>query len=457
MKFTRLRLSGFKSFVDPTELFIEPGLTGIVGPNGCGKSNLLEAFRWVMGENRPTSMRGAGMEDVIFAGSAGRPSRNNAEATLIIDNSDRSSPAPYNESETVEVTRRIEREAGSAYRINGRDVRQRDVHIFFADASTGSTSPALVRQGQISIIVNQKPLARRALLEEAAGISGLHQRRHEAELRLKAAETNLARLDDVIAEVETQFDGLKRQARQASRYRNLSGLIRRAEAMVFLLRWQAAEAQAETASQALSAAEAAVAERTERAARASASQAKAAGSLPPLRETEAAKSAALQRLIHERDALDAEETRAREEAQRMRQRIGLAEQDLSRERELEQDANSALKGLSQEAHTIEETSSRATSLPPRNTPAKCRLLRPLLARLMYSKRKHVPKPPAQPRARPASPWRPRGRARPRRPKPKASPASRSTKSSLKCSAFLPKSMRSPICCGQRGKTCGRRS
>ncbi len=359
MKFTRLRLSGFKSFVDPTELFIEPGLTGIVGPNGCGKSNLLEAFRWVMGENRPTSMRGAGMEDVIFAGSAGRPSRNNAEATLIIDNSDRSSPAPYNETETVEVTRRIEREAGSAYRINGRDVRQRDVHIFFADASTGSTSPALVRQGQISIIVNQKPLARRALLEEAAGISGLHQRRHEAELRLKAAETNLARLDDVIAEVETQFDGLKRQARQASRYRNLSGLIRRAEAMVFLLRWQAAEAQAETASQALSAAEAAVAERTERAARASASQAKAAGSLPPLRETEAAKSAALQRLIHERDALDAEETRAREEAQRMRQRIGLAEQDLSRERELEQDANSALKGLSQEAHTIEETSSRA--------------------------------------------------------------------------------------------------
>ncbi len=358
MKFTRLRLSGFKSFVDPTELFIEPGLTGVVGPNGCGKSNLLEAMRWVMGENRPTSMRGSGMEDVIFAGSAGRPSRNNAEVTLIIDNSDRSAPAPYNEHETIEVTRRIEREAGSAYRINGRDVRQRDVHIFFADASTGSSSPALVRQGQISIIINQKPLSRRALLEEAAGISGLHQRRHEAELRLKAAETNLARLDDVIAEVDTQFQGLKRQARQASRYRNLSGLIRRAEALVFLLRWRAAEEQAEAAAQAVAVAEATVAERTASTAQTSAAQAKTAAGLPSLRDTEAAKGAALQRLIHERDALDAEETRAREEAQRMRQRIGLAEHDLKRERELEQDANSALKEQSQEARLIEETNAR---------------------------------------------------------------------------------------------------
>ena len=202
MKFTRLRLSGFKSFVDPTELVIEPGLTGVVGPNGCGKSNLLEAMRWVMGENRPTSMRGSGMDDVIFAGAGSRPMRNNAEVTLFIDNSDRSAPAPYNEYDSVEITRRIEREAGSVYRINGREVRQRDVQIFFADASTGSASPALVRQGQIGILINQKPLSRRAILEEAAGIAGLHQRRHEAELRLKAAETNLSRLNDVIGEVE---------------------------------------------------------------------------------------------------------------------------------------------------------------------------------------------------------------------------------------------------------------
>ena len=259
MRFSRLRLSGFKSFVDPTELIIEPGLTGVVGPNGCGKSNLLEALRWVMGENRPTSMRGSGMDDVIFSGSATRPSRNNAEAVLFIDNTDRSAPAPYNELEIIEVTRRIEREMGSVYRINGREVRQRDVHIFFADASTGSSSPALVRQGQIGVLINQKPLARRALLEEAAGISGLHQRRHEAELRLKAAETNLARLDDVIAEVEGQFRGLKNQARQATRYRNLSGLIRRAEAVVFLLRWQEAEAQSQIASLISSSADAVVA------------------------------------------------------------------------------------------------------------------------------------------------------------------------------------------------------
>src|SRR6202008_3517811 len=275
--------SGFKSFVDPSELFIEPGLTGIIGPNGCGKSNLLEAIRWVMGENRPTSMRGSGMDDVIFAGSAGRPMRNHAEAVLIIDNSDRTAPAPYNDFDAVEISRRIEREMGSTYRINGREVRQRDVQIFFADASTGSQSPALVRQGQIAVLISQKPLQRRAILEEAAGIAGLHQRRHEAELRLKAAEANLLRLDDVIAEIETQLQGLKRQARQASRYRNLSGHIRKAEALVFLLRWQAAEAVESATVHALREVSIVVAERTQNAAAASTEQAKAAKALSPLR------------------------------------------------------------------------------------------------------------------------------------------------------------------------------
>jgi chromosome segregation protein len=361
LKFTRLRLNGFKSFVDPTELLIEPGLSGVVGPNGCGKSNLLEAMRWVMGENRPTSMRGSGMDDVIFGGAGTRPMRNNAEVILFVDNADRSAPAPYNEFDVVEISRRIEREAGSVYRINGREVRQRDVQIFFADASTGSASPALVRQGQIGILINQKPLARRAILEEAAGIAGLHQRRHEAELRLKAAETNMARLDDVIAEVDTQYQALKRQARQASRYRNLSGLIHKAEAMLFLLRWRELEAASQAADAHLEQAMAIVAERTGHAAEASAAQANAAAGLPPLRETEAAKGAALQRLIHERNSLDAEEARARDDAQRMRQRIGQAEQDRARETGLDKDAAAALSDLSAESAELSEANAMAAS------------------------------------------------------------------------------------------------
>jgi chromosome segregation protein len=359
LKFSRLRLSGFKSFVDPTELFIEHGLTGVVGPNGCGKSNLLEALRWVMGENRPTSMRGAGMEDVIFSGTGSRPMRNNAEVTLVIDNTDRSAPSPYTEFDTIEVSRRIERDAGSIYRINGRDVRQRDVQIFFADAATGSSSPALVRQGHIGILINQKPLSRRAILEEAAGIGGLHQRRHEADLRLKAAETNLARLDDIISEVEGQLQGLKRQARQAVRYRNLSGVIHKAEAVAFYLRWKSAEELEQSTAAKLEQANAVVAETSDTAAKAATARVDAANTLPPLRNAEAERAAALQRLMHERDALDAEVNRAHEEAQRIRQRIEQAGQDRSREQTLEQDAASAIAALEDEARTLQSASASA--------------------------------------------------------------------------------------------------
>jgi chromosome segregation protein len=352
LKFTRLRLSGFKSFVEPTELFVEPGLTAVIGPNGCGKSNLFDAMRWVMGETRPSSVRGSEMDDVIFSGSSGRPARNVAEVTLFIDNSDRTAGGAFNECEMIEVSRRIEREAGSVYRINGRDVRQRDVQIFFADASSGAGSTAFVRQGQIGLLISQKPLARRAILEEAAGIGGLHQRRHEAELRLRAAETNLSRLEDVIREVEGQLASLKRQARQASRYRNLSGHIRKAEALAHYLRWTAAEARAAVSAEELSTAAELVAAATEAAARASTTQSDAAATLPPLRQAEAERGAAHHRLIAQREQLDAEEQRAREAAQRIRQLIAQGEADAEREQLLEHDADSALSDLGRETRTL---------------------------------------------------------------------------------------------------------
>ena len=209
VQFTKLRLSGFKSFVDATELAIEPGVTGVVGPNGCGKSNLVEALRWAMGETSPKSMRGKEMDDVIFAGSANRPSRNVADVIIHLDNSQRKAPAMFNDFDEIEVERRIERGCGSTYRVNGKEVRARDVQLLFADAATGAHSTALVSQGRIGAIINAKPADRRSLLEEAAGITGLHSRRHEAELRLRAAETNLERLDDVIATLVSQLQGLK--------------------------------------------------------------------------------------------------------------------------------------------------------------------------------------------------------------------------------------------------------
>ena len=238
MQFKRIRLSGFKSFVDPTELIIEPGLTGIVGPNGCGKSNLLEAMRWCMGENSAKRMRGEAMDDVIFSGTERRPSRNLAEVTLLLDNSDRKAPAQFNDSNELEVSRRIERESGSAFRINGTEVRAKDVQLLFADAATGAHSPALVSQGKVSTFINAKPQERRQILEEAAGITGLHSRRKEAETRLRAAENNLVRLDDIILQMEAQAASLKRQARQATRYKNIAGDIRKTEAILLHLKWR---------------------------------------------------------------------------------------------------------------------------------------------------------------------------------------------------------------------------
>ena len=254
MKIDKLRLMGFKSFVEPTDLLIHRGLTGVVGPNGCGKSNLLEALRWVMGESSYKSMRASAMDDVIFSGTQSRPARNAAEVAINVDNSERIAPAQFNDSDIIEVTRRIERDSGSSYRINGREARARDIKILFEDAATGARSPALVRQGQIGEIVNAKPEQRRRVLEDAAGIAGLHSRRHEAELRLKAAENNLARLGDIIEQLKSQRDGLKRQARQARRYSELTDQIRQAEAVVLFLAWQRAQAEVTSEETALEAA-----------------------------------------------------------------------------------------------------------------------------------------------------------------------------------------------------------
>ncbi|MBL9095996.1 MAG: chromosome segregation protein SMC [Alphaproteobacteria bacterium] len=353
MKFSRLRLVGFKSFVEPTDLPIEQGLTGIVGPNGCGKSNLLEALRWVMGENSAKSMRGGAMDDVIFAGTNSRPSRNTAEVSLVIDNTARAVPAAYNENEAVEITRRIEREMGSIYKINGRDVRARDVQLFFADISSGAHSPALVRQGQIGTLINAKPIARRAILEEAAGISGLHARRHEAELKLNAAQTNLSRVSDVIQEIEQQLANLKRQARQAARYRNLSGHIQRAEALALYVRWQLASTSAAAAEEELARIRLQVEELTLRAAQASNAVLESDEKLPALRQEAAERSAALQRLTAERMSLDGEEARAKAAAERLNARLAQIVEDQARETARVDDARTMMAQLEHERTELE--------------------------------------------------------------------------------------------------------
>jgi len=363
VKITRLRLLGFKSFVEPTELLIEPGLTGVVGPNGCGKSNLLEALRWAMGETSYKSMRGTAMEDVIFAGSEDRPARNTAEVTLFVDNSARKAPAEFNDSDDLEVMRRIEREAGSAFRINGRDVRARDVRLLFEDAATGARSPALVRQGRIGEIVNAGPQERRRVLEDAAGIAGLHSRRHEAELRLAATESNLVRLSDLIGQLRSQLQAMKRQARQAQRYREMSGKIRQAEALQHHLHWTGACAQVEQEESSLQDSLSAVAQETKAEGEALRRQAEAAETLQPLRDEEAARAAVLHRLSVERDALDREEARAKARQAELETRLAQASRDLAREEEHIAEAEGILRRLGEEKRRLETASSREHEEP----------------------------------------------------------------------------------------------
>ena len=359
MHLARLRIAGFKSFVEPTELRIEPGLTGIVGPNGCGKSNLVDALRWAMGESAARRIRGDEMDDVIFAGAGGRPPGNLAEVSLALvgapqgagDRAGDGGTGEETESE-IEIVRRMERGGGSVFRIDGRETRARDVQSMFADATGGARSSALVSQGEIGALIGARPTERRRLIEEAAGIAGLHGRRREAELRLRAAETNLERLDDVIAAEDAHLAETRRQARQAARYRTLGQRLRHAEAALYCHRWAEAEAAAGEAATALARATLAVDESGGGAEDAAAAQSRAAAAVPALRGAEAEAAAAARRLETERREVNEELRRLADAAEAARARLDAAGTAAARERELVAEAEAADRRLAEEAQRL---------------------------------------------------------------------------------------------------------
>lgn len=348
MRIRKLRLSGFKSFVEPAELIIAPGLTGVVGPNGCGKSNLLEAIRWVMGESSPKSLRGGGMEDVIFAGTTTRAARDFAEVTLFTERPD----APPDQDREIEVTRRIERGAGSAYRMNGRDVRAKDVGLMFADAATGAHSPALVSQGRIAAVIAAKPAERRQMLEEAAGIAGLHVRRKDAEQKLRATEVNLGRLDDLLADMESRTASLRRQARAAERYRALSDQIRIAEARLIFSRWRDAAEAAAIAKKDAEAADAAVNVAAEAQRAAAAHQMQAAQSVADARSAAQSARDRASGLGHRLATLKAELDGARRRIAELGAQRDTLARDRAREDRLAVDAAAALAALTEEEREL---------------------------------------------------------------------------------------------------------
>jgi len=348
LRFNQIRLAGFKSFVDPTDFIIEPGLTGIVGPNGCGKSNLLEAIRWVMGANSAKAMRGKAMDDVIFSGTKQRPGRNQAHVMLTIDNSARIAPPMFNDDDILEVSRIITKGSGSKYKVNDKTVRAKDVQLLFADASTGANSPALVRQGQINELISAKPENRRRILEEAAGISGLHTRRHEAELRLRAAETNLARLDDVLAQIESQLLSLRRQSRQATRYKRLAGEIHEYKALLWWKRWNTALRALVESQQALKTCETEVQDTAAKAAALTTQTAELSGLLEPKREEQIIAAAVLGRLNAAKDALENDEHAAKSEIEKLEGQLENIIADLKREQHIIEDAGEAEGKLAEE-------------------------------------------------------------------------------------------------------------
>jgi chromosome segregation protein len=353
ISFARLRIAGFKSFAEPVVVEIMPGLTGVVGPNGCGKSNVVEALRWAMGESSARSLRGGEMDDVIFAGTAARPSRNLAEVVLTLEDAAGVAPPPFHEQTELQVSRRIVRGVGSGFRINGREARARDVQTLFADLASGARSSAMVSQGRVGTIVNARPDERRSLLEEAAGITGLHARRHEAELKLRAAEANLERAEDLRGQLEVQLTGLQRQARQAARYRTLSTTVRTAEAEWLAIQQARAVAARAAATAALAAAQeavsACVADVTATAARA----AEADTALPALRSAEADARTALERHRLAREQVAAEAARARDALNAATQRRAQIARDLGHAEQAQTDSVAAKARLAAEAERLQ--------------------------------------------------------------------------------------------------------
>ena len=355
MKFKKIKVTGFKSFVDPTEIVIEEGLTGIVGPNGCGKSNVVESLRWCMGETSAKSMRGSGMEDVIFSGTSDRPARNNAEVTISLDNKDRSAPSEFNEEEEIQVKRKIEKDRGSEYRINGKEVRARDVQRLFADLSTGAHSPSLISQGRVGALINAKPIDRRAVLEEAAGISGLHSRRHEAELKLKAAETNLQRLKDIMKQLNSQITNLKKQAQQAETYKSISSEISRLEGIVMYLKWFNLKESYEKSNHNLQVSESQIQKYTLDVTQATTKQAQANEKIKPLREKEIEAAAKLNRINLERESLDHEEERIKEAKYNLEKTIQQIISDFEREQFQLKDSTKDLEILNAKKNSIDSS------------------------------------------------------------------------------------------------------
>ncbi len=348
MEFKKIQLNGFKSFADKTNFLIEEGLTGIVGPNGCGKSNIVESLRWVMGETSAKSMRGSGMEDVIFSGTSNKASKNIAEVSIDVDNKNNEGPVQYREVDQISVRRKIEKDKGSKFYINDKEVRARDAQMFFADLSTGAHSPSMISQGRIGALVTAKPTDRRAILEEAAGISGLHVRRHEAELRLGAAENNLKRADELRRQQEKQLANLQKQAEEATKYKSISEEIKKIEAGLYYLKLLEIDKEIKIENEINNEAEGEVDGFNNKISELEKLIKDATDKVSPLREKNIENLSRIQRLNLELQSLDEENTRTQDEIESIKKSIQTLDEDISRERGIIIDANSNEKRLKEE-------------------------------------------------------------------------------------------------------------